>query len=68
MNNGGAGFPVGLAIVLGIIGCFLYWTPTIIAFSRNVPHKWSVGVVNGLTGWCVIGWIIALAMAARDAR
>lgn len=68
MDNSGTGFPPGLAIVLGIIACFLYWSPTIMAFSRKVPHKWSVAVVNGLTGWCIVGWIVALAMAARDPK
>jgi hypothetical protein len=55
----------GIAIWLSIV--LLYWVPTIIAFAaRN--NRGPVTVVNGLLGWTVIGWIIALAMAVRDQR
>jgi Superinfection immunity protein len=31
-----------------------------------VRHIGSVGVINGLLGWTIIGWIVALAMAYRS--
>jgi hypothetical protein len=52
-------------IVVLIIGG-VYFTPTIVAFSRQVPNKGSVLVVNLLLGWTFIGWAVALAMAARS--
>ncbi|QGH79707.1 hypothetical protein SEA_ANON_36 [Gordonia phage Anon] len=44
----------------------LYLAPSLVAEIRKVPSKGSVIVVNVLLGWTVIGWIVALAMAARD--
>ena len=42
-----------------------YWVPSITALSRHVPDRGSVIVINALTGWTVIGWVVALAMACR---
>ncbi|MFJ6385087.1 superinfection immunity protein [Kitasatospora sp. NPDC092039] len=33
---------------------------------RGVPNRGSVIVVNVFLGWTVLGWIVALAMAARS--
>lgn len=46
----------------------LYLLPAIIAAVRKVPNADSVAVVNIFLGWTVLGWIIALAMAARDPK
>ena len=43
-----------------------YLTPTIVALVRKVRNRGSVIVVNVLLGWTIIGWIVALAMAARS--
>ncbi|WP_405403633.1 superinfection immunity protein [Streptomyces sp. NBC_01104] len=43
-----------------------YFVPVFVAFSRGVPNKGSVFVVNLFLGWTVVGWIVALAMAARS--
>ncbi|MER6198722.1 superinfection immunity protein [Streptomyces sp. NPDC001586] len=43
-----------------------YFIPTAVAFGRGVPNKGSVLVVNLFFGWSVVGWVIALAMAARS--
>lgn len=43
----------------------VYLIPTIVAFSRGVSSPWSVVVVNVLLGWTFVGWVVALAMAAR---
>jgi hypothetical protein len=52
-------------VVLGIVAV-LYFAPAIIAHSRNVPNKGSVFVINLFLGWTFIGWVVALAMAARS--
>ena len=51
----------------GILMVIAYWVPTIVAVSRKrIPHVGSIVVVNLFTGWTVIGWIVALAMACRS--
>jgi hypothetical protein len=57
-----------LAIVFVIFGVAAYWAPTLVAWLRHVPNVGSVAVIDGLLGWTVIGWIVALAMACRDTR
>ncbi|HVN59976.1 MAG TPA: superinfection immunity protein [Gaiellaceae bacterium] len=57
---GAAGFFV-LIMALG-----LYFLPTIIGAVRHVPNMGSVIVVNLFLGWTFVGWVIALAMAARS--
>ena len=44
----------------------LYFLPSIVAASRDVPNIGSVIVVNFFLGWTVIGWVVALAMALRS--
>ena len=51
---------LGTILLLG-----LYFLPTIIAAVRG-RQLGSVGVINLLLGWTVIGWVIALAIAASD--
>lgn len=50
-----------LAAAIGV-----YLLPSILAFNRQVPNRWSVVVINVLLGWTLIGWAVALAMAVRD--
>ena len=56
--NGGA--IIGFLLLAG-----LYFLPTIIGSQRKVVNMGSVFVINLLLGWTVIGWVVALAMAAR---
>lgn len=42
-----------------------YFLPLIVAAVRKVPNVGSVAVVNIFLGWTVVGWVVALAMAAR---
>ena len=44
-----------------------YFIPLIVGAIRKVPNIGSVLVINLFLGWTVIGWIVALAMAARSA-
>jgi hypothetical protein len=48
----------GLVALLFIL--FLYFLPTLIAFSRQHRSKLAVLATNLLFGWTVIGWCIAL--------
>jgi hypothetical protein len=43
-----------------------YFLPTIVAVVRKVPNIGSVIVINLFLGWTLIGWVVALAMAARS--
>jgi T4 superinfection immunity protein len=43
-----------------------YRTPTIIAFTRHVPAKAQVLIVNLSLGWTMIGRVVALVMAFRQ--
>lgn len=52
-------------MMLVFISFLAYWTPTFMAIKRQVPHPGRVAVVNLLAGWTVLGWFVALAMAAR---
>jgi hypothetical protein len=31
-----------------------------------VPNEGSIAVLNALLGWTLVGWVVALAMAARS--
>lgn len=59
MNDSGSG--VGLLVIL----VALYFVPSLVAYLRKVPNMGSVVVINAFLGWTVIGWVAALAMAAR---
>jgi Superinfection immunity protein len=58
----GTGPMIVVAVVLGV-----YFLPSIIANHRKVPNQGSVFVINLFLGWSLIGWVVALAMAARTA-
>lgn len=49
-----------------ILVALVYFAPTIVAVARKVPNGGSVAVINLFLGWTLIGWVIALAMAARS--
>jgi hypothetical protein len=44
----------------------LYFVPSIVGGVRKVPNIGSVIVLNVFLGWTLIGWVVALAMAARS--
>jgi Superinfection immunity protein len=56
---------VGAVIVIIFIAG-LYFTPMLVALIRGVPNQGSVFVVNFFLGWTFVGWVVALAMAARS--
>ena len=62
-SGAGAG-AAGLILILIFAGFYLI--PTIVAIIRKVPNVGSVAVINIFLGWSIIGWVVALAMAARS--
>jgi hypothetical protein len=60
---------VMIAVVPGAAAAVpLYCLPMIIAYRRSAPDRASVTVINVLLGWTYVGWVAALALAARDRR
>jgi hypothetical protein len=55
---------VVLFLFLLVVG--LYLLPTIVGASRGVRNLGSLVVINVLLGWTFIGWVVAMAMAARS--
>jgi hypothetical protein len=55
---------IGPLAVLAVVICG-YFLPTIVAHHRKVPNGGSVLVINLFLGWTLVGWVVALAMAAR---
>lgn len=43
----------------------LYMLPTIIAFHRQHPNRWFIGLVNFVFGCSVIGWLGSLIWACH---
>lgn len=62
MGDGGGAAAFLLVIVVG-----MYFIPLIVAAVRKVPNVGSVAVLNIFLGWTLVGWVVALAMAARSA-
>lgn len=66
-QDGSSGDGYGAAaVLLFVVLAGLYFLPTIIAAGRKVPNAGSVFVLNLFLGWSLIGWVVALAMAARS--
>ena len=47
-------------LVIGII----YVIPIVVAFSRDIPQKYLVAVLDIVLGWTLIGWFILFFWAA----
>lgn len=52
-----------IALLIGV--ALVYLLPTLVGWSRHVQNVGSVAVINVFLGWTLIGWVVALAMAAR---
>lgn len=50
---------------VGLVVLVVYFAPSIVGGARHVPNIGSIVVINVFLGWTMIGWVIALAMAAR---
>jgi len=51
---------------LCIILLLVYLVPSLVAFHRFHENKFGVLLVNFLTGWTVIGWIVCMVWSLRD--
>jgi hypothetical protein len=54
-------------VAVGFVGV-AYFFPSIVAGRRGHHNTTSVFVVNLFLGWTLIGWVVALAMAASAIR
>jgi hypothetical protein len=54
------------AVILAMAAFLFYMLPSIIADIRHVEHEGSIGAVNFLLGWTVLGWIAALIWAVVE--
>jgi Superinfection immunity protein len=52
-------------IALILIVLALYWLPSIVGYRRRSADLIRVVVTNALLGWTVVGWLVALVLAAR---
>src|ERR1700740_2819537 len=62
-SDSGYGPAFVIVLALLIAGYFL---PSIIAAARKVRNTGSIVVINLFLGWTFIGWVVALAIAARS--
>ena len=59
---------LGLAgILLLVVGFAAYFIPTIIAFKKERDNKVSILALNLLLGWSLIGWVVSLVWALKEA-
>jgi Superinfection immunity protein len=61
------GLPLLLLILLGVVAFFIHFLPAFVARSRHVQNFWWILLINLFFGWTLIGWVIALVWAMRDA-
>ncbi|MDL1888951.1 superinfection immunity protein [Nitrospirales bacterium NOB] len=52
---------IGLSLIL-------YFLPTIVASARSHHNTLAIFVLNLLTGWTILGWIIAIVWACTRAQ
>ena len=48
------------AILIGVIGIYIYFWPTRVAFKKNNPFKIIILLVNIFFGWTFVVWFILL--------
>jgi hypothetical protein len=45
-------------------GLGAYLLPTLVSWMRHHPHTASIGILNLLLGWTLLGWVGAMVWAA----
>jgi hypothetical protein len=55
-------------IGLGVLVACFYFLPTIVGAGRGARNIGTILAVNGLLGWSVIGWIVAMLLAAPESE
>jgi hypothetical protein len=54
-------------LMLIVLGC-AYFLPWIIAGARHHHNRTAIAVLNLLTGWTALGWIVAIVWACTVVR
>lgn len=65
INNHFDVFPGIIIIMFILIGLAVYFLPTIIAMSQHHVNALAIFIVDFLTGWSLVGWVIALVWAVK---
>lgn len=62
MTSGGSSIIAFIipAIIWGILGLFLYFIPTLVAYRKEHIQKKAILILNIFLGWTFIGWVVAL--------
>ena len=51
-------------VIVLLLILILYMLPTLVAYSREHPHRAVLAVFNIFLGWTLIGWIAVFLWAA----
>ena len=54
--------------IVFVVLLFAYFVPSLVACSRHHHNAAAVFILNLLLGWTMIGWVVALVMAATAVR
>lgn len=57
----------GIGTLIGVL-ILAYFIPALVAWGRRVHNSGQVIIVNLFLGWTIIGWVVALVMAASPRR
>ena len=52
-----------IIVILVILIVAIYMLPTLIAYGRDHPRRSTIGLVNVLFGWTLLGWLVAFVWA-----
>lgn len=55
-----------MIILFLILGFFVYFVPTFVAFANNRRNATAILVLNMFAGWTFLGWVIALVWAVYE--
>jgi len=50
-------------LAVGLVAAFIFFLPSLIAFSRESRHRFVILIGNLAVGWTGIGWLVVLAVA-----
>lgn len=50
-------------IFLLLLGILIYFTPSLLALSRNHHNSMAIIMLNLFLGWTFLGWVLALIWA-----
>jgi hypothetical protein len=50
-------------IIAAILGAFIYFLPTFVAFKRQHEYRWVIFGINFIAGATIIGWLVAFIWA-----